>query len=159
MNKGQRMDDVFMDRVSRCVLERSIHKVVTIQSVPVNPVVKVGHCQQFLIRRHRRTASTAYISWDCAKDDKPYILHERGRMRHLISRVVRFHALPIIDDTCNADRARQKRHTSHHDPGTLPGGRRYFLPRSGGNVPWVLGALLLAPRTWADPEEGQPFPR
>jgi len=155
------MDDVFMDRVSCCVLERSIHKVVAVESIPVDPVVKVGHCEQFLIRRHRGTTSTAYIypiSRDCAKDDKTYILHERGRMRHLISRVVRFHALLIINDTCNAERARQ-RHTSHHDPGTLPGGRHYLLPRSGGSVPRVLGALLLAPGTWADPEEGQPFPR
>jgi hypothetical protein len=96
------MDDVFMDRVSCRVLERTIHKAVTIESIPVDPVEKVGHCEQFLIRRHRGTTSTAYIypiSRDCAKNDKPYILHERGRMRHLISKVVRFHALLIVNDT------------------------------------------------------------
>ncbi len=60
-------------------------------------------------------------------------------MRHLISSVFKFHALPTIRKTDVARLLTDKRLTSHHGPYTLPGGGHRRL-KNGGNVEWVLGA-------------------
>ena len=78
-------------------------------------------------------------------------------MRHLISRFFSPHALLIMSK--NAIRLiDMTKLTSHHGPCKLPGGRHHHL-RSGGNAPWVLGALHLALGIWGGLEEAGSFPK
>ncbi len=69
MNEDHRKNDVFRGWVSCSVLERSIHKVVGIQRIPVSPIIEIGHCKHLLIRRHSGTASTYQISEIGAEHD------------------------------------------------------------------------------------------
>jgi hypothetical protein len=39
------------------VLERSVHEVVGVKRIPVNPVVQVGHREHLPVWRNSRTAS------------------------------------------------------------------------------------------------------
>jgi hypothetical protein len=58
MDEGHMKNDIFRDWMSCCVLERSVHEVVGVERIPVDPVIQVGHREHLLVWRNSRTAST-----------------------------------------------------------------------------------------------------
>ena len=141
------------------MLEWAIHKVIGIQSIPVNAIIKVHDSKSFLIRWYCRTPSVHCFE-ECEQEAEIF-----GFTFYTI--VVRYtnwsqmslnsmHS-PIVREICHRWVVDYKGLTSYHGPGMSLAEHHCCPPRSEGNVPWVLAALLLVLGTQAVPGGGQLF--